>query len=141
MSSIKIYFAYTIRGDKSRKHTAKEIVNMLKQKGHNVMTEIFLSDTAEDDENHLSPQEIFERDVRWLEECDCLVSEVSGSSFGIGYEIAYVSGALNKKAFILYHKGAENKISRMAVGNTHPNCKVFAYSDLDDIKKFIDESF
>ncbi|MCX6816079.1 MAG: nucleoside 2-deoxyribosyltransferase [Candidatus Aenigmarchaeota archaeon] len=138
---MRIYFAYTIRGDKSQIHIAREIANMLKEKGHHIMTEIFLSDNAEDKENHLTPQEIFDRDVKWLHECDVIVSEVSGSSFGIGYELGYVLGSTNKKAFILYHKNAEHKISRMAIGNTQKNCTVFAYSDLNDLKNFIDKHF
>ena len=115
---MKIYFAYTIRGDKSRIHIAKEVVDMLKQKGHDVMTEIFLRDGAEDN-GDMTDQQVFERDIRWLDECDVLVSEISGSSFGIGYETAYILSGLGKKAFILYHKEAEHKISKMALGNTH----------------------
>ncbi len=138
---MKIYFAYTIRGDKSRIHIAREVVKMLKHRGHEVMTEIFLSDTAESDENHLSAQEIFDRDVRWLKECDAIVSEVSGSSFGIGYELGYVLGSMDKKAFIIYEKSAENRISRMAIGNTHENCKVFGYHNIDDLREFVNKNF
>ena len=137
---MKIYFAYTIRGDKSRIHVAKEIVEMLKQKGHTVMTEIFLRDNAED-EGNLTDKEIFERDIGWLDECDILVSEVSGSSFGIGYETAYILNGRGKKAFVLYHNETKHKISKMALGNTHKNCTVFGYDNAEDIKKFIDEHF
>jgi len=137
---MRIYFAYTIRGDKSRINIAREIVSMLKKKGHNVITERFLSDTVGEDDGHIAPQQVFDRNIKWLNECDILVSEVSGSSFGIGYEIAYILG-VNKRAFILYDKNAESRISRMAIGNTNNNCKVFAYNDLKDIKKFIDENF
>ena len=65
------------------------------------MTEIFLSDDIKVLQANMTDQEIFERNIKWLKECDVLVSEVSGSSFGIGYEIGYVLNGLNKKAFVL----------------------------------------
>ncbi len=137
---MKIYFAYTIRGDRSRIETAKEIVNMLKEKGHDVMTEIFLSDNAEDN-NGLSGKEIFNRNIGWLGACDVIVSEVSGSSFGIGYEIGYILGGTDKKAFILFESNASPKISLMATANTHKNAVICSYDNLGGIRKFIDEHF
>lgn len=138
---MKIYFAYTIRGDKSRVDVARRIVDMLKERGHHVMTEMFLLDKAAENDSRLKPQEIFDRDVQWLKECDAFVSEVSGSSFGIGFELGFVLGSMNKKAFVLYDKSYEEKISRMAIGNTHKNCTVFGYNDMNDVKKFIEKNF
>jgi len=137
---MKIYFAYTIRGDRSRLEIARKLVDALKAKGHDVITEIFLSDDAENTRG-LSKEEIFQRNIRWLQECDVLVSEVSGSSFGIGFEIAYIIGSMNKKAFVFYEKNLEDKISIMATGNTHQNAAIYAYNDFEDIRKFIDENF
>lgn len=136
---MKVYFAYTIRGDKTRIQVARQIVDMLKQRGHQVMTEIFLRDNAED-EGVLTDQEIFERDIKWLDECDVLVSEVSGSSFGIGYELAYILSK-KKRAFVFYHNDAKQNISKMAVGNTHENCSICPYNDTEQIRNFIEKNF
>jgi hypothetical protein len=138
---MNIYFAYTIRGDKSKIDVARKISNMLRERGHHVMTDMFLLDNALENDNSLKPQEIFDRDVHWLKECDVFVSEVSGSSFGIGFELGFVLGSMKKKAFILYDKSLEDRISRMAIGNTHENCTVFGYSDINDVKNFIEKHF
>ena len=44
----------------------------------------------------VSLPEIFARDMKLLEECDLFVAEVSGSSFGLGFEPGYLLGATRK---------------------------------------------
>ena len=65
--------------------------------GHEVPTAHLSSPEVIDLEKISKPVEIYTRDMRWLEECDVVVAEVSTPSHGVGYEIAVglaIAGAL-----------------------------------------------
>jgi len=85
----------------------------------------------------LAPQEIFERDIAWLAQCDLFVAEVSGSSFGLGFETGYLLGATPKKTILFYQRDVERRISLLIVGNTHPNCILVPYSGLDGLEDLV----
>jgi len=42
----------------------------------------------------MPPQAVYERDMRWPGHCDLFVAEVSGSSFGLGFEAGRSSAIL-----------------------------------------------
>ena len=42
-------------------------------------------------------QKIFAGNMNWLAQCDLFVAEVTGSSFGLGFETGYLLGATAKK--------------------------------------------
>jgi hypothetical protein len=69
--------------------------------------------------------------------CEVLIAEVSGSSFGLGFETGYVLGATAKKVILFYRRDLEKKISLLITGNTHPNCTLAPYSNLTDVESFI----
>jgi 2'-deoxynucleoside 5'-phosphate N-hydrolase len=85
----------------------------------------------------VSPQEVYRRDLNWLQQCDLFVAEVSGSSFGLGFETGYVLGATTKKVFLFYRRDVEKRISLLITGITHPNCKLVPYSDLEEVENWI----
>ena len=62
----------------------------------------------------LSPEEIYKRDVNWINECDIVLAEVTVPSLGVGYELAYAESK-NKKVICMYEKG--KNISKMITGN------------------------
>jgi hypothetical protein len=39
--------------------------------------------------------------MAWLQQCDLFIAEVSGSSFGLGFETGYLLGATNKRVILL----------------------------------------
>jgi len=47
----------------------------------------------------------------WLEQCELLIAEVSGSSFGLGFETGYLLGATSRKVVLLYRREVEQKVS------------------------------
>lgn len=67
--------------------------------------------------------------------------EVSGSTFGLGFEAGYLLGATAKPVLLFYAKEHEDKISLLITGNCHPNCRLSAYSNLEEIKGLIATSF
>jgi nucleoside 2-deoxyribosyltransferase len=77
------------------------------------------------DEGRISPEEVFQRDTRWIDACDALVAEVSTPSHGVGYEIGY---ALSKGKPVLCCSRRGRGVSKMILGNPHPNLQMRQYS-------------
>jgi hypothetical protein len=138
---MKIYFGFTVAGDRSSIVIAKAVVEMLEAQGHVVLTKHLVRDNAWDADRLITPQQVYERDMRWLEECDCLMAEVSGSSFGLGFETGYLLGATKKEAVLFYKREAEKKISLLITGNTHSRCTLVPYGDVEEVKTFLSSRF
>lgn len=131
---MKVYFGFTVAGDRSSLGIARRLVELLESMGHEVLTRHLVSDDAARMDRAISPQAVFTRDMDWLRECEIFIAEVSGSSFGLGYEAGYVLGSSDKKAVLFYRREAENRISLLITGNTHPNCQLVPYSEPSEIE-------
>src|SRR5580700_4338154 len=134
---MRIYFGFTVAGDRSSVTTAARIVELLEELGHEVLTRHLIREDAWQADRSVSPQEVYRRDLNWLQQCDLFVAEVSGSSFGLGFESGYVLGATTKKVSLFYRRDVEKKISLLITGITHPNCTLVPYSDLDAVENWI----
>ena len=134
---MKIYLGFTVAGNRSSVEAAKRILSVLQLMGHDVLTTHLLRDDAWDADRRVPPEEIFARDMKWLADCDIFVAEVSGSSFGLGFETGYLLGATAKKTILFYERGAEHRISVLITGNTHPNCILVPYSRLDELEDLV----
>ena len=95
---MKIYFGFTVVGNRSTIDEAHRIVQLLEELGHEVLTRHLVSEHAWKADRLLSPQEVYRRDMAWLDQCDLFSAEVSGSSFGVGFEAGYVLGNTSKKS-------------------------------------------
>jgi len=134
---MKIYLGFTVAGDRSSVEAAKKILGVLQSMGHEVLTSHLVEEDAWEADRLVMPQEIFARDMGWLAECDVFVAEVSGSSFGLGFETGYLLGATQKKTILFYERAAERRISLLIVGNTHRNCILVPYSRLDELEGMV----
>jgi 2'-deoxynucleoside 5'-phosphate N-hydrolase len=134
---MKIYFGFTVAGNRSSVEAATKILAVLQSMGHDVLTKHLVQENAWEADRRVAPQEIFARDMNWLAECDLFLAEVSGSSFGLGFETGYLLGATEKKTILFYERSAEQKISLLITGNTHRNCILVPYSRLDELEELI----
>src|SRR5579872_3360766 len=116
---MKIYFGFTVAGDRSAIETARRVVGLLEDRGHEVLTRHLVADNAWEADRSISAQDVFRRDMAWLEQCDLFIAEVSGSSFGLGFEAGYVLGATDKKVILLYRRELEKRVSLLITGNSH----------------------
>jgi nucleoside 2-deoxyribosyltransferase len=116
---------------------ATKIVELLEELGHDVLTRHLIREDAWQADRSISPQEVYRRDMAWLQQCDLFVAEVSGSSFGLGFETGYLLGATDKKVVLFYRRAVETKISLLITGITHPNCKLVPYSQLEEVEDWI----
>ena len=136
-----VYLACTVRGDRSALGIVRHVAARLEAMGHEVLTAHLLQDYVDEAEGDLSNEAVFERDLRWLESCDLLVAEASGSSYGVGFEVGYILGraaATGQRALVLYDAARTSAVSRMLSGNTHPACTTLAYETTAQIDEFLD---
>ena len=131
---MKIYFGFTVAGDRSTLATARRIVEVLESMGHQVLTRHLVNDNAAQLDRSTTPQMVYERDMNWLLECDLFIAEASGSSFGLGYEAGFLLGSSSRRAVLFYREDAADRISLLITGNTHPNCTLAPYSGFDEIE-------
>ncbi|MGD0301013.1 MAG: nucleoside 2-deoxyribosyltransferase [Bryobacteraceae bacterium] len=134
---MKIYFGFTVAGDRSSIDTARKVVHQLEEMGHEVLTRHLVSDNAWEADRSVSRQDVYRRDMAWLWQCELFVAEVSGSSFGLGFETGYMLGATSKKVVLLYRRDVEQRISLLITGNTHPNCTLVPYANVEEVIRFV----
>jgi hypothetical protein len=136
---MKIYFGFTVAGDRSAIDVARHLVGLLEAMGHEVLTRHLVSDGAGAMDRSIPAQAVYERDMRWLGQCDVFIAEVSGSSFGLGYETGFILGSSEKKAILFYRREAEARISLLITGNTHPHCRLIPYRAAEEIESHLRE--
>lgn len=131
-----IYLACTVRGDRGAVEALRTLVERLESEGHDVLTKHLLEDNVETSEAALNETAVYERDIRWLDACDLLIADASGSSYGVGFEVGYVlarSDRTSQRVLLLYRADRVNQISRLISGNAHPRCTVVKYEDPADL--------
>ena len=127
-----IYLACTVRGDRGAIAGLRALTAALESSGHTVLTKHLLDDNVDGAESALTERAVYERDIAWLDACDILIADASGSSFGVGFEVGYVLGRAdrtNQRVLLLYRADRAHAISRLIAGNAHPSCEVIAYAD------------
>jgi nucleoside 2-deoxyribosyltransferase len=117
---MKVYLGFTVAGSRSSIEAAKKILDVLESLGHQVLTSHLVGENAWEADRRVGSQKIFARDMDWLAQCDLFVAEVTGSSFGLGFETGYLLGATAKKTILFFERDAEYRISLLITGNTHP---------------------
>jgi 2'-deoxynucleoside 5'-phosphate N-hydrolase len=141
---MRIYLACTVRGDRSGVAAGRAICQRLEAHGHEVLTTHLLADNVETAESQITEEDVFRRDLEWLCNCDVLVAEASGSSYGVGFEVGYVLGrthATGQRVVLLYDRSRQHAISRLVIGNRDAACTTFGYGSIDELTAFIDQQF
>lgn len=138
-----IYLACTVRGDRGAVEGLRALVASLERAGHTILTKHLLEDDVEGAESALTERAVYERDIEWLEACDILIADASGSSFGVGFEVGYVlarSDRTGQRVVLLYRADRRDRISRLIIGNAHPRCQVISYESPDDLAVRVSQS-
>jgi nucleoside 2-deoxyribosyltransferase len=131
---MKIYFACSITGGRQDEPIYQKIVRYLLDLDYEVPTAVIAEAGIEEIDAASDPNEIYQRDVNWIEESHLLIAEVSTPSHGVGYEIGYALD-LRKPVLCLHDKNA--KVSKMITGNPHPKLTVKSYKDWDGIEQIL----
>lgn len=144
MGAVRIYLACTVRGDRGGVLAGRVICERLERHGHRVLTTHLLAEDVDTAEGQLAERDVFLRDLEWLSQCDVLVAEASGSSFGVGFEVGYVLGRAaetGQRVLLLHDAARTGSISRLIVGNCHQACETVAYRSLEELAALIDTRF
>lgn len=137
--NMKIYFAGSIRGGRDDSDIYNKLIDYLKKYGHVLTEHVGSKDLTErGEEDEPSDESIYSRDMKWIEEADVIVAEVTIPSLGVGYEIGKAED-MEKNILCLYRNNSSKKLSAMINGN--PEIKIGFYEGLEDAKKIIDEFF
>ena len=131
---MNIYFAGSIRAGRSDQALYQNIISYLGKYGKVLTEHVGHKSLSE----HPSDQEIYDQDIAWLKQADCVVAEVSTPSLGVGYEIAKAE-EWGKKVLCIYRKKENTRLSAMISGSPMLTAKL--YNDIDDAKIIIDDYF
>jgi len=123
---MNIYFAGAIRGGRDDAKAYQKLIALLQIYG-TVLTEHVGDENLLKEEQYLSEEEIFERDMQWLNIADLLIAEVSTPSLGVGYELA-IAEKHNIPCLCLFRKQQSRTLSAMISGNCYFQTKTYSES-------------
>ncbi|VVB93453.1 2'-deoxynucleoside 5'-phosphate N-hydrolase 1 [uncultured archaeon] len=127
---MKVFFAGSIRGGRNMLFEYQQIIALLKKSGHVVVSEHVASSKLEEAEARLTEEDIFKSDIRFIDECDCLVADVTVPSIGVGYEICHAVSK-GKRVLCVYKEGTN--ASAMVLGNERVIS--MPYRDMEGLEK------
>jgi nucleoside 2-deoxyribosyltransferase len=132
---MNIYFSCSLTGGRDDEEVYNVIVNHLISRGHEVPTEHLARSEVMELEKIVDANEVYRRDIKWVDECDAVVAEVSTPSHGVGYEIAYALG--QGKPVLCCHKQGVT-VSKMILGNDNPDLTLGKYETPSQVLEIID---
>lgn len=136
---MNIYFSCSLTGGRQDEQVYGQIVDHLLASGVEIPTAHLARPEVMALERVVDPEEVYQRDIDWIDACDAVIAEVSTPSHGVGYEIAYALG-IKKPVLACYREGAT--VSKMIIGNKQETLQVLTYSDpailLSQLDQFIE---
>jgi nucleoside 2-deoxyribosyltransferase len=133
---MNIYFSCSLTGGRKDEAVYGAIVRHLVAAGHEVPTAHLAHPDVMKIEKVIDPDDVYRRDIEWINNCDAVVAEVSTPSHGVGYEIAYAL-SLGKPVLCCYQNGVP--VSKMIIGNSSDGLTVFDYADMEEALAKLDE--
>ena len=123
---MNIYFACSITGGREFEGVYQELMAALLADGPVIPTAHLADSGVTTLEAKVSPDDVYARDVAWIQGADVLIAEVSVPSHGVGYEVGY---ALNAGKPVLCVAREGRKVSKMITGNPHSRLRFETYRD------------
>lgn len=132
---MNVYFSCSLTGGRDDESIYAHIVDHLLERGFEVPTAHLARPEVMELEKIVDPEEVFHRDIEWINGCDAVVAEVSTPSHGVGYEIAYALG-IGKPVLCCYREGAP--VSKMITGNRSQGLSVRTYRTEEEVLALIE---
>ena len=126
---MKIYFAGSIRAGRDDQEVYQRIIRGLMELGPVLTEHVGSPELTEVGDDGPSDDEIYRRDMGWLDEADVVVAEVTVPSLGVGYEIGRAE-LLGKPVICLFREEPGRRLSAMISGN--PTMAVEHYETVGD---------
>ena len=135
---MKIYFAGAIRGGRDDAEFHFNIIHLLEKFGAVLTEHMGSTELSEKGEISQTDNDIFHRDLNWLQSADVVVAEVSTPSLGVGYELG-IAEKLKIPILCLYRPIKGKRLSAMINGNEKFQCQ--AYQGFYEAKTHINNFF
>jgi 2'-deoxynucleoside 5'-phosphate N-hydrolase len=133
---LKVYLAASMRGAGDGKGWGylKELAAIVTSLGHIPMNEVCANAAPKVKAAGKGDDHLYNRDMAWLGIADCLLSEVTYPSLGVGYEIAVAIREQKIPVLALYQKSAP-ELSAMLKGNTDPLFHLQSYTGSGEMEE------
>ena len=128
---MKIYFAGAIRGGREDANLYFKIIHYLENFGTVLTEHVGSTELSETGEVSRTDNDIFQRDLNWLQSADVVVAETSTPSLGVGYELG-IAEKLKIPILCLYRPTKGKHLSAMISGNEKFQCE--AYQGFNEAK-------
>ncbi len=135
---MKFFFIGAIRGGRAKQPQQKEIMELLKNHGTLLSEHVGDETMPQHGETDLTKEEIYAREIAFLQSCDVVVAEVTMPSLGVGYLIAQGLQA-GKRVICFYHGEDTYLLSAMIKGDTR--IEVYPYQTTEDLKEICERIF
>ncbi len=133
---MRVYVAASISGGRENLAAVQALVQAVEDRGHQVLNRHIASDEIDAVEAAFTPEQIFRRDVDWIDASDLLLAEVTVPSTGVGFEIGR---ALQRGIPVVCLCRKNVRLSAMIAGNDADNMKLIRYSDIDELRKAVNQ--
>ena len=128
-----IYCAGPIRGNTSFQTNYLEIIKFVESLGHTALAEL---NGKFNPSIPLSENQIYTRDIKWVNGSNLMIAEISGPSIGVGFEISYA--LFQKKVPVLALASNEvQKPSAMLTGCGSEFLTIKRYRDIRDMQNIV----
>lgn len=115
-----------------------DIISLLKEHGEVLSEHIGNKDLTSYGQVTMTNQEIYTKDMNWVNEADIIIAEVTNPSLGVGYEIGFAE-SIQKKIIALYRPSEGKRLSAMIAGNK--NIEVIEYNNVSELKDIFEKKF
>lgn len=128
-----IYCSGPIKGDTTFQESYKDIIKVVEALGHTALSEF---GSQVHSAFPLTEKQIYTRDIKWMDNSDLMIAEISGPSLGVGFEISYALFVRKIPVLAVYSNQAKS-VSAMIKGCSKENITVKVYSGKEDLEKII----
>ncbi|PIZ94265.1 MAG: nucleoside 2-deoxyribosyltransferase [Candidatus Magasanikbacteria bacterium CG_4_10_14_0_2_um_filter_37_12] len=135
---MNIYFTASIRGGRAEQPSYEQILKLIERYGSVLSGHVADESISNFGETEFTKEEIYEREIENLKQCDIVVAEITTPSLGVGYMIAKATD-MNKEIICLYHEKNTDKLS--AIIHASPKTKVILYESAEDIQIYLKKLF
>ena len=132
-----VYCAGAIKGYTTYQNNYIEMIRFIESMSHTALAELngkFKFSIP------LSDNQVYTRDIKWIDGSELMIAEISGPSLGVGFEIAYA--LFQKEIPVLALVSSDvKKISAMITGCNSNLLTIKRYKNIEDMQNIISDYF
>ena len=128
-----IYFSGAITGGREDVAHYRRIIDALESEGYRVLAGAVAAEHVGTAGEALARCDIYDRDLRWLDQSEAVVAEVSKPSTGVGYELAYARHWRRIPVICLWRPAYSDSCTAMVEGDRGIELLKYADGELEAV--------